>query len=49
MRRNQQCHSSADANASGLIVLDDTAYVTTSGNCGGVDNGLWALNLATKK
>ncbi|HEY8462327.1 MAG TPA: hypothetical protein VIM99_18205 [Blastocatellia bacterium] len=37
------------ANASGLIVVDNIAYVTTHGNCGGVANGVWALDLATKQ
>lgn len=38
-----------NANASGLVVFDNTAYVTTANNCGGVDNGLWALDLGTKR
>jgi hypothetical protein len=36
------------ANASGLIVVDNVAYVVTSGNCGGVPDGVWALDIATK-
>ena len=38
-----------NANASGLIVIDQVAYVTTEGNCGGAANGVWALDLATKQ
>lgn len=38
-----------NANANGLIVLDYVAYVTTDGNCGGVPNGLWALDLSSKQ
>ena len=38
-----------NANAIGLIVFDNTAYVATVNGCGGVENGLWALNLGTKK
>lgn len=37
-----------NANASGLIVVDGVAYAETSGNCGGVPDGLWALDIATK-
>ena len=37
------------ANANGLIVIDNVAYVVTKGNCGGVDNGVWALDLVTKQ
>lgn len=36
------------ANASGLLVLDQFAYAATTGNCNGVANGLWALDLTTK-
>lgn len=35
-----------NANASGLIVVDNVAYVSTSNNCGGVANGVWSLDLA---
>jgi hypothetical protein len=38
-----------NANALGLIVLDNTAYVATVNGCGGVENGVWALNLKSKK
>jgi outer membrane protein assembly factor BamB len=37
-----------NANAHGLIVIDNVAYVATSGGCGGVDDGLWAVNLESK-
>jgi len=39
----------ANANAHGLIVLDNVAYAATSGNCGGAPNGLWALDIASKE
>jgi len=39
----------ANANARGLIVFDKTAYVATINGCGGLDNGVWALNLESKK
>ena len=39
----------ANANARGLIVFDKTAYVATINGCGGADNGVWALNLESKK
>jgi outer membrane protein assembly factor BamB len=39
----------ANANAHGLIVVDNVAYVSTAGGCGGVPNGLWGLDLATKQ
>jgi len=35
-----------NANASGLILVDNVAYAATSGNCGGVPNGVWSLDLA---
>jgi outer membrane protein assembly factor BamB len=38
----------ANANASGLVVVDNVAYAVTSGNCGGAADGLWALDIATK-
>lgn len=38
-----------NAHARGLIVFDNTAYVATSNGCGGVSNGVWALDLATQK
>jgi hypothetical protein len=34
-----------NARASGLLVLDHLAYVAASGGCGGVPDGVWALNL----
>jgi outer membrane protein assembly factor BamB len=37
------------ANANGLIVVDNVAYVVTEGNCGGVANGVWALDLVSKQ
>lgn len=36
------------ANASGLTVIDDVAYVATQGGCNGAANGIWALDLLTK-
>jgi len=39
----------ANANAHGLIVLDDVAYAVTSGSCGGAPNGVWALDIASKE
>jgi len=38
-----------NANAHGLIVLDNVAYATTSQGCGGVPNGVWALDLTSKQ
>jgi outer membrane protein assembly factor BamB len=38
----------ANANARGLIVFDKTAYVATINGCGGVENGVWALNLESR-
>ncbi|MBI3210924.1 MAG: hypothetical protein HYZ37_18730 [Candidatus Solibacter usitatus] len=38
----------ANANAHGLIAFDGTVYASTSNGCGGVDNGVWALDLGTK-
>ena len=35
----------ADANARGLIVVDGIAYVSTSNECGGAPDGVWALDL----
>ena len=37
-----------NANAQGLIIVDNVAYVATVGSCGGVPNGVWALDLASK-
>ncbi len=39
----------ANANAHGLIVVDNVAYVATSNGCGGEPDGVWALDLQTKK
>jgi outer membrane protein assembly factor BamB len=38
-----------NANAYGLTVINNVAYVVTSHNCGGVPDGVWALDLATKE
>jgi outer membrane protein assembly factor BamB len=38
-----------NANARGLIVVDGVAYVTTTDGCGGVANGVWALDIEAKK
>jgi outer membrane protein assembly factor BamB len=38
-----------NANALGLTVIDNVAYVVTEGNCGGVPNGVWALDLSSKR
>jgi outer membrane protein assembly factor BamB len=38
-----------NANARGLIVFDNTAYVVTVNGCGGVEDGVWALDLESKK
>ena len=40
---------SPNANARGLMVFDKTAYVATVNGCGGAENGIWALNLESKK
>lgn len=37
------------ANAHGLIVVDGYAYVGTSNGCNGVDNAVWALDVASGK
>jgi outer membrane protein assembly factor BamB len=39
----------ANANAQGLMVVDDVAYVATSNGCGGVPDGVWALDTTTGK
>ena len=36
-----------NANASGLIIVDNVAYAATSNNCGGIPNGIYALDLAS--
>ncbi len=38
-----------NANAQGLIVIDNMAYVVTEGNCGGTPNGVWALDITSKR
>jgi outer membrane protein assembly factor BamB len=38
-----------NAYAKGLIVVDNVAYVATTNGCGGVDNGIWALDLPSSK
>lgn len=38
-----------NANAMGLVVYDNVAYATTANGCGGVADGVWALNMETKK
>jgi outer membrane protein assembly factor BamB len=38
-----------NANANGLIIIDNVAYVVTEGECGGAANGVWALDLASKQ
>jgi hypothetical protein len=34
----------ANANATGLILVDNAMYASTSGNCAGVPNGVWAID-----
>lgn len=38
-----------NANARGLIVVDQKAYVSTTNGCGGVENGVWSLDIASQK
>jgi hypothetical protein len=38
-----------NANAQGLIVFDNFAYVSTINSCGNVPDGVWALDIAAKK
>lgn len=38
-----------NANAQGLISYENTVYAATTNGCGGVEDGVWALDLATKK
>jgi outer membrane protein assembly factor BamB len=38
-----------NANAQGLVVFNDNAYAATVNGCGGVPNGVWALNLKSKR
>ena len=37
------------AHATGLIAFDNTAYAATTNGCGGVEDGLWALDLTAGK
>ena len=37
----------AGADARGLLVFGDTAYVATTNHCGGVADGVWALDMPT--
>jgi outer membrane protein assembly factor BamB len=37
------------AQAEGLIIYGDTAYVATTNGCGGVEDGIWALDLPSGK
>ncbi|HEX9003408.1 MAG TPA: hypothetical protein VGB07_26100 [Blastocatellia bacterium] len=39
----------ANANATGLFVADQFAYVATQNGCNGVANGVWAMNLENKE
>jgi len=38
-----------NANAHGLIVIDNVAYVVTDGDCGEAPNGVWALDIASEQ
>ena len=38
-----------NANARGLIVVDNVAYVATSNTCGDAGDGVWALDLGTNR
>jgi outer membrane protein assembly factor BamB len=38
-----------NANAQGLVIVDNVAYVATVNGCGGVPNGIWALDIASKQ
>ena len=38
-----------NAHAIGLIVVNDVAYAATTNKCGGVENGIWAVDLKTAK
>jgi PQQ-like domain len=39
----------ANANARGLTVIDEVAYAATTRGCGGASDGVWALELASKR
>jgi outer membrane protein assembly factor BamB len=38
-----------NAHAEGLVAFGNVAYAATTNGCGGVENGLWALDLKSKK
>jgi outer membrane protein assembly factor BamB len=38
----------ANANVVGSILVDNVLYAATTGNCGGVANGVWAIDLASE-
>lgn len=38
----------ANAHAVGLAIVGTVAYAATTGGCGGVENGVWALDLLSK-
>ena len=38
-----------NAHAIGLTVVNDVAYAATTNKCGGVENGIWAVDLKTGK
>jgi putative pyrroloquinoline-quinone binding quinoprotein len=37
-----------NANVAGSILIDTTLYATTTGNCAGVPNGVWSVDLASE-
>ena len=37
-----------NANVAGSILVDTTLYAATTGNCSGVPNGVWAIDLASE-
>jgi outer membrane protein assembly factor BamB len=39
----------ANANAKGLIVVDELAYAATANGCGGVENAIWALDIPSSR
>ena len=39
----------ANANALGLSVIDNVAYVATTAGCGGAPNAVWALDLSSRQ
>jgi hypothetical protein len=38
-----------NAHSMGLMVVDNVAYAATTNGCGGVENGIWALDLPSSK